>query len=70
MGGSSIAFSRKVKILELVMNLEFTWDVQVSKVCRNMLFTLKMSMDNVTVHTGNDATEIGDSIDNSAVLVL
>jgi hypothetical protein len=41
MGGSSIAFSRKVKNLGLVMNSEFTWDDQVSKVCRNVLFTLK-----------------------------
>jgi hypothetical protein len=40
-GRSSIAFSRKVKNLGLVMNSEFTWDDQVSKVCWNVLFTLK-----------------------------
>jgi hypothetical protein len=41
MCGSFIGFSRKVKNLGLVMNSEFTWDDQVSKVCRNVLFTLK-----------------------------
>jgi hypothetical protein len=33
-------------------------------------FYLKTSMDNVAVHTAKDATQIGDSIDYSAVLVL
>jgi hypothetical protein len=64
MGGSSIAFTRKVKNLGLVMNSEFTWDDQVSKVCHSV------SMDNVAVHTAENATQIGDSIDNPAVFIL
>jgi Reverse transcriptase (RNA-dependent DNA polymerase) len=41
MGGTTIAFIRKVKNLGLVMNSDLTWDDQVSKVCRSVLFTLK-----------------------------
>jgi hypothetical protein len=41
LGGNRIKFHRKVKNLGLMMNDELTWDDQVSKVCRNVLFTLK-----------------------------
>jgi hypothetical protein len=43
----------------------------VSKVCRNVLFDPETSMDNVAKYTAlEDATVIGDNIDNPAVLAL
>jgi hypothetical protein len=41
LGGNRIEFYRKVKNLGLLMNDKLTGDDQVSKVCRNVLFTLK-----------------------------
>jgi hypothetical protein len=39
--GNTIAFHQKVKNLGLIMNSKLTWDDQISKICRNVFFTLK-----------------------------
>jgi hypothetical protein len=41
LGWNRIEFYRKVKNLGLLMNDKLTWNDQVSKVCWNVLFTLK-----------------------------
>jgi hypothetical protein len=38
---NTIDFYQKVKNLGLMMNSKLTWDAQLSKICRNVFFTLK-----------------------------
>jgi hypothetical protein len=39
--GNTIDFHQKVKNLGLIINNKLTWDDQTSKICRNVLITLK-----------------------------
>jgi hypothetical protein len=39
--GNTIDFHQKVRNLGLMMNIKLTWDDQISKICRNVFFTLK-----------------------------
>jgi hypothetical protein len=39
--GNTFDFHQKVKYLGLIMNNKLTWEVQISKICRNVFFTLK-----------------------------
>jgi hypothetical protein len=39
--GNTIDFHQKVKKLGLIMNSKLTWDDQISKICRNVFFTLE-----------------------------
>jgi hypothetical protein len=51
----------------LIMNSKLTWDDQISKICRNVFFTLKRLW---TIHTNTNSSETGHIADCPTVPVL